>query len=109
MANTHKLLARSQPAAATNTIVYTAPASTKVLVTSIVVCNVGAAAETFRIFFIPAAGAANINNAIYYDVTLPDNDTFVANIALLGETDTDITVYSLGGNATFTISGMEIV
>lgn len=108
MAQTHKLLVRSKPAAATNTIGYTTPAATKALVTSIVAANVGAAADTIRIFIVEAAGIAAVGNAIYYDLPLPDNDTFVANVAILCETDVDIVVYSLNGDTTFTISGIEI-
>lgn len=108
MAQTHKLLVRSKPAAASNTIGYTAPASTKALITSIVACNVGAASDTFRIFVVEAAGTAAVGNAVYYDVVLPDDDTFIANVAILAETDVDIVVYSLNGNITFTISGIEI-
>ena len=108
MAQTHKLLVRSKPAAASNTIGYTTPASTKALITSIVACNVGTSSDTFRIFVVEAAGTAAVGNAIYYDVALPDNDTFVANVAILAETDVDIVVYSLDGDTTFTISGIEI-
>lgn len=108
MAQTHKLLVRSKPAAATNTIGYTTPGSTKALVTSIIAANVSAAAETIRIFLVEAAGSAAVGNALYYDLPVPVGDTFAANIAALAETDVDIVVYSLLGGVTFTISGIEI-
>ena len=108
MAQTHKRLGRTTPAAATNTTSYTAPASTKALITSIIVSNTGAAAETMRIFAVPSGGSAGVTNALYYDVPVPDNDTFVANIAVLLETGDFLVVYSLGGALTFTTSGIEI-
>lgn len=104
----HKQLAQSQPPATTDTTVYTVPALTKTLIYGIVVANVGAQKTKFRVHIVPSAGAAGADNAIYYDISVPKNDTFVANISVTMEAGGFIVVRSDNGNATFTISGMEI-
>lgn len=108
MAITHKQLAQSQPAAATNTSVYTVPALTKALVYSVVVANINNSASRFRVHIVPNAGAAGVSNAIYYDIRVPGRDTFVGNISVLMEAGGFIVVRSDDGNSTFTISGLEI-
>jgi hypothetical protein len=105
---THKQLAQSDPVINTNTTVYTVPALTTTLLYSAVVANVGAGAGKFRIFIVPSAGAAAPGNAIYFDVNVPKEDTFVANISVILETGGFIVVFSDSGDHTFTLSGMEI-
>jgi hypothetical protein len=99
-------LAQNQPVTATETTVYTVPASNKALVYGIVVANVALSPGAFRIFLVPSGGGAGVGNAIYYDVNLPGQDTFAANIAALMEAGGFIVVYSDTGNHTFTISGL---
>lgn len=99
-------LAQSDPAANTNTTVYTVPASTKALVFGIIVANTGNIPDPFRIFIVPSAGVAGVGNAIYYDVIVPGQDTFVANIQVLMEAGGFIVVYSTSGAHTFTFSGI---
>jgi hypothetical protein len=108
MAQTHKQLAQSQPAANTDTTVYTVPALTKTLVYSMVVANIANGSSTFRIHIVPSGGSVGVDNAIYRNVNVPGKDTFVANISILIEAGGFIVVRSSDGNCTFTISGLEI-
>ncbi len=107
MANTHKLLGRNAPSATTNTTLYTTPGSTTTIITSLMVANTGSA-TTIRVFIIPSAGSANVNNAIYYNVSIPTGDTLASNIAVVLETGDFIQVYNTDANVTFTASGIEI-
>lgn len=102
------MLGQTNPSITTLTDHYTVPASTTVTVSSIVVCNRGAADLTFRIS-IAVAGAANDNKQyLYYDVTCPANNTFVATIgATLGAADV-IRVYTSVATASFTSFGVEV-
>ena len=109
MSQTHKLLGRSMPAAVTPATLYTAPASTTTIVYSIVVCNSNAAADTFRIFFVPSGGSLNVNNALYYDIPIPGNNSLTLNIGQDLMTGDFIRIYSTNGYLTFTASGLEIV
>lgn len=70
-------LALSRPAAATDTIVFTASLPTEV--TRIHVVNTTAGALTFRIHHVlnsAVAGSMVIGNANYYDKSVAANDTF---------------------------------
>jgi hypothetical protein len=74
--------ARSAPSATTLTTIYTVPAATSAVISSIVVCNRSATATSFRIALLPlGAGIAN-SHYLYYDVTIAGNDTFVTTIGV---------------------------
>lgn len=108
MAQTHKRLATSSPAATTNTTAYTAPALTTVILSSIFVCNTSASDTTFRLFLVPSGGAAGVGNALYYDLPLRANDTFLINGVPDLQPGDFLVVYSGNGLIAFTISGLEI-
>jgi hypothetical protein len=108
MAEEHKSLAQVRPAAATPTLAYTTPALTKALLYSVVVCNTSAGASKFRLHKVPSGGPLGLDTALYYDVTVPGNDTFVANISVTCEPGETLHVESETGDHTFTLSGMEI-
>jgi glucose-6-phosphate dehydrogenase assembly protein OpcA len=102
-----KVLGQSAPSATTNTTLYTVPASTETVVSSIVVCNRGTSATTFRIAIRPAgAGIANQHYA-YYDLGIDANDTFVATIGITLATTDVVTVYAGNANLSFSAFGSE--
>jgi glucose-6-phosphate dehydrogenase assembly protein OpcA len=70
MPTIYKVLGQSNPAATTLTTLYTVPASTSAIISSISVANLTATAATFRIAIRPAGAA--ITNAHYlgYDITM---------------------------------------
>ena len=107
MAETNKVLAQTNPSAATLTDSYTVPGATSAVVSSIVVCNRSATATAFRISFA-VAGAANDNKQYtHYDVAIPGNDTYIATIgATLAATDV-VRVYATLATLSFTIFGVE--
>ena len=53
MATNYKVLGQSAPSATTDTTLYTVPASTQAVVSTVSVCNRGSAAATFRIAVRP--------------------------------------------------------
>ncbi len=74
MAETLKILAQSNPTATTLTDIYTVPAATSTVISSIVVCNRGAA-TAFR-FSLAVAGAADDNKQyLFYDTPIAINET----------------------------------
>lgn len=108
MANVYKILGQSSPAATTSTDLYTVPASTSTVCSSVVVCNRGGTATTFRIS-ISAAGVAITNkDYIYYDVTIAGNDTFVATVGFTLATTDKVRVYAGNANLSFSLYGTEI-
>ena len=108
MTDTIKVLSQSAPAATSLTDLYTVPASTQTVVSSVIVCNRGLTNTTFRIS-IAVAGAADSNQQyLYYDVPISKNNTFVATIGLsLAATD-KVRVYAGNANLSFNLAGVEI-
>lgn len=108
MATTYKVLGQSNPSATTATTLYTVPASTQAVVSTIVIANLAASAATFRIA-IRVAGAALANSQyVAYDITVGASDSTALTLGItLGATDV-ITVYGSTANLTFTAFGSEI-
>lgn len=108
MAETLKVLGQAAPSATTLTDLYTVPASTSVVVSSIVVCNRSATATTFRVS-VAIAGAADANpQYLYYDVALPGNDTFIATVGLTLAATDKVRVYTGAATVTFQVFGTEL-
>ena len=108
MATTYKVLGQSNPAATTATTLYTVPAATQAVVSSIVIANLTASAATFRIA-VRVAGATLANSQyVAYDVTVGASDSTALTLGVtLNATDV-ITVYASTANLTFTAFGSEI-
>ena len=109
MPTTYKILGQQAPSATTTVDLYTVPAATQAVVSSIIVCNRSSSATaTFRIS-ASFTGAATANkDYIYYDLIIGQNDTFIATIGLtLGATD-KIRIYASTANLSFTAVGSEI-
>lgn len=107
MASSYKCLGQSAPAATTSTDLYTVPASTDCVVSSIVICNRGTAA-TFRVS-VAVAGAVLANQQyLYYDVAVAANETFVATIGISLDSTDVIRVYASSGDLSFSAFGVEV-
>ena len=107
MATTYKVLGQSNPSAASDSTLYTVPAATSTVVSTIVVANLGTSG-TYRIAIRPAGASIANQHYIVYDGTLSANDTITYTLGItLAATDV-ITVY--GSNALFAFSafGSEI-
>jgi glucose-6-phosphate dehydrogenase assembly protein OpcA len=102
------VLGQSIPSATTATTLYTVPASTQSVVSTITVCNQAATAATYRIAIRVAGASLATSQYIAYDVSLPANasDTLTLGITL-NATDV-ITVYSSTATMSFGAFGSEI-
>ena len=108
MATTYKVLGQSSPSATTATTLYTVPAATETIVSTVTVANRAATAGSYRIA-IRVAGASLANSQyIAYDVSLPANASDTLTLGLtVGATDV-ITVYASSADFTFSAFGSEI-
>lgn len=107
MATVRKVLGQSNPSATTNTDIYTVPASTDTVISSLLVCNRGTAETYFRVAIRPAAAVISNEHYIYYDVVLAGNDTFAATLGItLAATDV-VTVYATDATLSFHLFGQE--
>jgi hypothetical protein len=108
MATTYKVLAQSNPAATTATTLYTTPASTQTIVSTISVCNQSSSAATYRIAVRPSGAALAAQHYIVYGATVPASDSTMLTVGItLAATDV-ITVYASSANLSFSAFGSEI-
>jgi len=97
MATNYKVLGQEALTAETATTVYTVPAGKEAIVSTIVVCNRAAAANTFRIAVRPDDDALANEHYIAYDVAIAANDATNLTLGVTMDAGDIITVY--GGAA----------
>jgi glucose-6-phosphate dehydrogenase assembly protein OpcA len=108
MATTYKVLGQLAPSATTLTTLYTVPAATSAVVSTIAVTNRAASAATFRIAIRVAGAAISDENYIAYDSTVAANDTTAFTIGVtLAATDV-LSVYASTADLSFNAFGSEI-
>jgi hypothetical protein len=107
MAQILKNLGQVNPSATTLTTLYTVPAATSSVISSIIICNQAAADATFRISVQVAAAADNAKQYLYYDTTVEANDTFIATIGMTLATTDVVKVYASTGTLSFSAFGTE--
>ena len=108
MATTYKVLGQASPTGNTDTNLYTVPASTQAVISSIVVCNRDSSNNTFRIAVRPAGETLNVKHYISFDTDIPARDTISLSLGVsLGNTDL-ITVTTMSGNVSYSVFGAEI-
>lgn len=109
MPTVYKVLGQVAPANTTNINLYTVPAATSAVISTLKVTNLTAAAVTFCIYVRVASAAASAANTVAKDVTLAPNSIFSATEGMtLAATDV-LTVQSGTANAlSFNLFGSEI-
>jgi hypothetical protein len=112
MPTNYKVLGQSAPSATTNTDVYTVPAATQAVISTIAVANRAAASATYRIAIRP--GGASIANQHYiaYDAAIPQTDTIALTLGITLSASDKITVYATPSTGSvgvsFNVFGSEI-
>lgn len=108
MATTYKVLGQLAPSATTATTLYTVPAATSTIISTLVVANRANTAATYRVSCRIAAEADATKQYIAYDVTVGANDSTTLTLGItLAATDV-VTVYASTANLSFTAFGSEI-
>jgi len=107
MANIYKVLGQSAPVATTNSDLYTVPAATASVCSTLAICNRGAA-TTVRVAVRPAGAAIANQHYIAYDTVVNQNDTIFLTLGVTLATTDVVTIYSASGNVTFSLFGTEI-
>lgn len=108
MATAYKVLGQSAPSATTDTTLYTVPASTEAVVSSIVVCNRGTADATYRIAVRPDGTSIANQHYLVYDATISANSTDTYTIGVTINASDVITVRASSANFSFSAFGSEI-
>lgn len=108
MPTTYKVLGQSAPAAATATTIYTAPASSQVVLSTIAVCNRGAS-TTFRIAIRPNGAALADSHYIVYDNYVNQYDSVFLTLGVTIDAADVVEVYAGSNTLSFSVFGAEIV
>jgi hypothetical protein len=108
MATTYKVLGQSNPSATTQTTLYTVPASTSAIVSTLTVCNQAASAGTYRIAIQPAGAALTTKHYIAYNVTIPASASDTITLGITLATTDVISVYASSTSFSFSAFGSEI-
>lgn len=108
MPATYKVLGQSNPASTTDTTLYTVPASTSAVCSTLSVANISTSATNYRIAIRPAGASIANQHYIAYDVPIPANDAVMLTLGIsLAATDV-VTVRAGNANLAFSLFGSEI-
>jgi hypothetical protein len=109
MPETYKILGQVAATANTTHNVYTVPASTQAVISSIVIVNRNVGANcTYRVAAQKAGAALANQHYIAFDAPIAALDTVALSLGVtLGNTDI-ISVYSANANLSFSVFGTEI-
>lgn len=109
MPTSYKVLGQVAPTNTSDTTLYTVPAATQAVVSTLSVTNDTTASATFRVYVRVAGAAASATNTLFFDTPLAANSTAFFTVGLtLAATDV-LTVRSGTANAfTFQAFGSEV-
>jgi len=108
VADTLKVLGQVAPEAATMTDLYTAPAGTQVVVSSIIICNRFYVDTTFRLAVSPGGVSIEDKHYLYYDTRIPANDTLAAQIGVTLSAGDKLRVRAGNNYLSFSAFGIEV-
>lgn len=107
MATTLKVLGQVNPLAATLTTLYTVPAATSTVVSTITITNLGISG-TYRIAVRPADATLANQHYIVYDSSLNASDAVSFTLGITLATTDVISIYASTANFSFNAFGTEI-
>lgn len=107
MALSYKILGQVNPAATTDTPLYTVPSGTSAIVSTITVCATSGT-DTYRINVVPSGQSLLTKHYIAYDAGIDSQDTAVLTLGITMSSGDVISVYSAGSGLAFSAFGTEI-
>jgi hypothetical protein len=107
MATAYKVLGQSSPSATTDATLYTVPASTSTVASTLVVCNRGVS-STFRVAVRPAGATLADQHYIVYDGLVNQYDSVFLTLGITLATTDVVTVYASSADLSFSLFGSEI-
>jgi hypothetical protein len=108
MAEVYKILGQADLAATTLTDIYTVPALTSTVVSSVVLANRGGALIKVRLS-VAIAGAANANQQyLYFDKSIAANDTLAVTLGITLATTDKIRAQSDTATCEVNVFGTEV-
>lgn len=108
MATTYKILGQSAPAATTEVDLYTVPAATEAIISTVVICNRGSSSGTFRVYVSPAGAATANANYVAYDIALSGKSSLTLTLGITLEATDELRVYASTADFSFNAFGTEV-
>jgi hypothetical protein len=108
MAEAIKVLGQANPAATTLTALYTVPAATSVVASTISICNRTGVKRTFRVSVAKAGAGDSLEQYLFYDTPILKNDSIFATIGITLEATDVVRVYVDAVGVSFNLFGTEI-
>lgn len=107
MANTLKTLGQSFPGAASLADLYTAPAATATVASTLTVCNQSATPDTYRVAVRVAGAAIATKQYYFYDAYIAGNQSQTWTLGFALATTDVVSVRSTNGTSSFNLTGQE--
>jgi hypothetical protein len=108
MATTYKVLGQSNPSATTATTLYTCPAATQTVISTISVCNQAGTSGTYRIAVRPNGATLATEHYIVFDAAIEANSTAAYTLGITIDASDVVTIYASSANFSFSAFGSEI-
>lgn len=108
MATSFKVLGQVATAATTDTTLYTVPASTEAVISTLIVANRAGSATTYRIAIRPDGATLGNEHFIAFDVAIGPADSTTLTLGLTLNAADVITVRGANENLTFSVFGSEV-
>jgi hypothetical protein len=108
MPTVYKVLGQSNPSATTATTLYTVPAATSAILSTVTVCNQAATSSSFRIAVRPAGATLAAQHYVAYDIAIAANDTTCLTLGITLATTDVVTIYAGTATMSFAAFGSEI-
>jgi hypothetical protein len=108
MATAYKVLGQVAPSATTETDLYTVPAATQTVVSTLVVANRAATSATYRISVSVDGAATATKDYLVYDATINANSTVALTLGITADATDKIRVYASTANLSFSTFGSEL-
>jgi len=108
MAVTYKVLGQSAPSATTATTLYTVPAATETIVSTLSVANRSATDATFRVSVSVNGAATATKDYIVYDIICPGSGFLAFTMGFTMDATDVVRVYASTADLSFNLFGSEI-
>lgn len=108
MATTYKVLGQSNPAATTDTTLYTCPAATQTVISTITIANQAASGGSYRIAIRPNGASIAKEHYIVYDAVIAANTTTAYTLGITIDASDVVTVRASSTDISFNAFGSEI-
>jgi hypothetical protein len=108
LATAYKVLGQINPAATTETTLYS-PSGASAVVSTVTICNQASSAATYRLAIWPNGTSSTVaKNYIIYGATVNANDTITLTLGLTLESGATIRAYASTATLSFNAFGSEI-